>query len=95
MKQFQSAAVMDMQMDTLKSYFAQLPEIARAIGEGYNGVDKIVMLGGDSNQLADNIMNTTTQISEGLAQSLGIDIKTLLASFFGSMAAEKVMDNNV
>ena len=95
MKQFQSAAVMDMQMDTLKSYFAQLPEIARAVGEGYNGVDKIVMLGGDSNQLAGNIMNTTTQISEGLAQSLGIDIKTLMSSFFGSMAAEKVMDNNV
>ena len=94
MKQFQSAAVMDMQMDTLKSYFAQLPEIARAVGEGYNGVDKIVMLGGDSNQLAGNIMNTTTQISEGLAQSLGIDIKTLMSSFFGSMAAEKVMDNN-
>ena len=95
MKQFQSAAVMDMQMDTLKSYFAQLPEIARAVGEGYNGVDKIVMLGGDSNQLAGNIMNTTTQISEGLAQSLGIDIKTLMSSFFGNIAAEKVMDNNV
>ena len=95
MKQFQSAAVMDMQMDALKSYFAQLPETARAVGEGYNGVDKIVMLGGDSNQLAGNIMNTTTQISEGLAQSLGIDIKTLMSSFFGSMAAEKVMDNNV
>lgn len=95
MKQFQSAAVMDMQMDALKSYFSQLPEIARAVGEGYNGVDKIVMLGGDSNQLAGNIMNTTTQISEGLAQSLGIDIKTLMSSFFGSMAAEKVIDNNV
>ena len=94
MKQFQSAAVMDMQMDALKSYFAQLPEIARAVGEGYNGVDKIVMLGGDSNQLAGNIMNTTTQISEGLAQSLGIDIKTLMSSFFGNIAAEKVMDNN-
>ena len=95
MKQFQSAAVMDMQMNTLKAYFEQLPEIARAVGEGYNGVDKIVMLGGDSNQLAGNIMNTTTQISEGLAQSLGIDLKTLMSSFFGSMAAEKVMDNNV
>ena len=81
-------------MDTLKSYFEQLPAIAKAVGEGYNGVDKIVMLGGDSNQLANNIMNTTTQISEGLAQSLGVDLKTLMSSFFGNIAAEKVMDNN-
>lgn len=87
MKQFQSAAVMDMQMDALKSYFAQLPEIARAIGEGYQGVDKIVMLGNDSSQLASNIMNTTTQISEGLSQSIGIDLKTLMAGLIGGKIA--------
>jgi flotillin len=94
MKNFQDAAMKDMQMETLKAYFEQLPEIARAVGEGYHGVDKIVMLGGDSNQLAGNIMNTTTQISEGLGQSLGIDLKTMLSSFFGNIAAEKVLDKN-
>jgi flotillin len=65
-----------------------LPEIARAVGEGYNGVDKIVMLGNDSSQLAGNIMNTTTQISEGLSQSLGIDLKTLLAGIIGGKIAQ-------
>ena len=94
MKQFQDAAMADMQLQAIKAYFEQLPEIAKAIGEGYNGVDKIVMLGGDSTQLAGNIMNTTTQISEGMAQSLGIDLKTLMSSFFGNIAAEKVLDNN-
>ena len=94
MKQFQDAAMADMQLQAIKAYFEQLPEIAKAIGEGYNGVDKIVMLGGDSTQLAGNIMNTTTQISEGMAQSLGIDLKTMMSSFFGNIAAEKVLDNN-
>ena len=94
MKQFQDAAMADMQLQAIKAYFEQLPEIAKAIGEGYNGVDKIVMLGGDSTQLAGNIMNTTTQISEGIAQSLGIDLKTIMSSFFGNIAAEKVLDNN-
>lgn len=94
MKNFQDAAMKDMQMQTIKAYFEQLPAIAQAIGEGYQGVDKIVMLGNDSTQLAGNIMNTTTQISEGLTQSLGIDLKTLISSFFGNIAAEKVLDNN-
>lgn len=94
MKQFQDAAMADMQLQAIKAYFEQLPEIAKAIGEGYNGVDKIVMLGGDSTQLAGNIMNTTTQISEGMAESLGIDLKTMMSSFFGNVAAEKVLDNN-
>ena len=94
MKQFQDAAMTDMQLQAVKAYFEQLPEIAKAIGEGYNGVDKIVMLGGDSTQLAGNILNTTTQISEGMAQSLGIDLKTMMSSFFGNIAAEKVLDNN-
>lgn len=87
MKQYGEAALADMQMQAITKYFEQLPEIARAVGEGYQGVDKIVMLGNDSNQLAGNIMSTTTQISEGLTESLGIDLKTLLAGFLGGKLA--------
>ena len=94
MKNYQDAAMADMQLQAIKAYLEQLPAIAKAIGEGYNGVDKIVMLGGDSTQLASNIMNTATQVSEGMAQSLGIDLKTMMSSFFGNIAAEKVLDNN-
>ena len=88
MKQYGEAAKMDMQMEALKLYFEQLPAIAKAVGEGYQGVDKIVMLGQDSGQLAGNIMSTTTQISEGLSESLGIDLKTVLAGFIGGKAAQ-------
>ena len=87
MKQYGDAAMADMQMNVIKAYFEQLPAIAAAVGEGYQGVDKIVMLGNDSSQLAGNIMNTTTQISEGLSQSIGIDLKSLLAGFLGGKIA--------
>lgn len=87
MKQYGEAAMADMQMEAIKAYFEQLPAIAKAVGEGYQGVDKIVMLGNDSSQLAGNIMSTTTQISEGLSQSIGIDLKSLLAGILGGKIA--------
>lgn len=90
MKQYGEAAKMDMQMEALKLYFEQLPAIAQAVGEGYQGVDKIVMLGNDSGQLAGNIMSTTTQISEGLSQSIGVDLKTLMAGLIGGRVAAAV-----
>ena len=87
MKQYGDAAMADMQIEAIKTYFEQLPAIAKAVGEGYQGVDKIVMLGNDSGQLAGNIMSTTTQISEGLSETLGIDLKSLLAGFMGGKIA--------
>ena len=88
MKLYGEAAMKDMQMEALKTYFEQLPAIAKAVGEGYQGVEKIVMLGQDSGQLAGNIMSTTTQISEGLSESLGLDLKTMLAGFIGGKVAQ-------
>jgi flotillin len=84
MKQYGEAAQNEQMYEVLKAYFAQLPEIAKAVGQGYQGVDKIVMLGEDSGRLAGNIMSTTTQISEGLNESLGIDLKSMLAGMFGA-----------
>ena len=95
MKQYGEAAKMDMELEALKLYFTQLPAIAEAIGKGYNGVDKIVMLGNDSSQLAGNIISTTTQVSEGLSESLGIDLKTVLGSFLGSAMGTRKGDVNL
>ena len=88
MKQYGEAAMADMQMQVAKAYVEQLPQIAKAVGEGYQGVDKIVMLGENSGQLAGNILNTTTQISEGMEQALGIDLKSLLSGFIGGKLAD-------
>ena len=93
MKLYGDAAMADMQMQAIKLYFEQLPAIAKAVGEGYQGVDKIVMLGNDSGQLAGNIMSTTTQISEGLSESIGVDLKSLMAGFLGGKIAIGSEDN--
>ena len=96
MKNYGEAAMADMQMEVLKVYFEQLPAIAKAVGEGYQNVDKIVMLGGESSKLSSDIINNVTQVSEGLSQSLGIDLKTLLAGFVGGkMASSKEVTINV
>ena len=87
MKQYGEAAMADMQMQAITTYFEQLPAIAAAVGEGYKGVDKMYMYGADSGQLAGNIINTTTQISEGMAQGMGIDMKSLLSGLFGAKIA--------
>ena len=84
MKQYGEAAMADMKMEVAKHFADQMPAMAEAIGKGYQGVDKIVMLGNDSGQLAGNILNTTTQISEGMEQALGIDLKGLLSGMFGA-----------
>ena len=87
MAKYGEAAKQDMQLQALKVYFEQLPAIAKAVGEGYQNVDKIYMYGGDTSKLAGDIMTNVTQINEGLSQSMGIDIKSLLAGFVGGKVA--------
>ena len=83
MKQYGEAAQMDMQLQAIKLYFEQLPAIAEAVGKGYQNVDKIYMYGGETSKLAGDIMTNVTQINEGLSQSMGLDMKTLLTGFLG------------
>ncbi len=92
MKQYGEAATMDMQLKALTTYFEQLPAIAKAAGEAYTNVDSIKMFGGDSAQLTGNILNTVTQISDGLGESLGVDVKALLAGFLGATLQNKGKD---
>ena len=83
MAAYGDAAKQDMQLQALKVYFEQLPAIAKAVGDGYQNVDKIMMFGGESSKLAGDIMTNVSQVSEGLSESLGIDLKSLLAGLVG------------
>ena len=95
MAAYGDAAKQDMQLQALKVYFEQLPAIAEAVGKGYTNVESIKMFGGDTSKLAGDIMTNVTQVSDGLAESLGIDLKTLLAGFMGgSMANGKSVTVN-
>ncbi len=77
MKKYGEAAVLEM-------YFAALPEIARNVAEPLSKVDKITMYGeGNSARLIQDIVQSTTQVSDGLTEGIGLDLKSLLAGFVG------------
>lgn len=81
MKQMGEAAVLEM-------YFKAMPEIARNIAEPLAKVDKITMYGdGNSSKLMKDIMGTLTQVTDGLKESTGIDLQTVLSSFAGAKMA--------
>lgn len=96
LKEYGDSARMQMQLDVIQTLFLQMPAIAEAAGKAYSNVDKIYMYGGESSKLQENVMNNVVQVSEGLAQSLGIDLKSLLAGVLGSkMIGSKEVNVNV
>lgn len=96
MKNYQDAAIIDMQLEALKLYFEKLPAIASAVASPLSQVDKIYMYGeGNTSKLTGDIMTTVTQVSEGLSESMGIDLKTVLSSFLGSSLSKKEVNVEV
>ena len=90
MKEYGEAAMADMQLEVSKAFISQLPAIMAAAGQAYTNVDSIYMYGGESSKLTEDIMKNVTQVSEGLSQSLGIDLKQVANAFIGSAMAEKI-----
>ena len=81
MKKYGEAAVVEMIMHAM-------PEIAKNIAEPLSKVDKITMYGeGNSAKLIQDIVNGTTQVTEGMTQGLGLDLKSILAGFLGGKIA--------
>lgn len=81
MKKYGEAAVIEIVMNAL-------PEIAKNIAEPLSKVDKITMYGeGNNTKMISDIVNSTTQASEGLMSGMGIDLKTLLTGFLGGKIA--------
>ena len=60
------------------------------VAEPLSKVDKITMYGeGNSAKLLADIVNGTTQVTEGISAGMGIDIKSLiLGALGGKMAAD-------
>lgn len=84
MKKYGEAAVVEMVVGVL-------PEIARGIAEPLSKVDKITMYGeGNAAKLLEDIVNGTTQVTEGLTAGLGIDFKALLAGMLGGKLANEI-----
>lgn len=83
MKKYGDAAILEM-------YFKSLPDIAKNVASPLQNVDKITMYGdGNNSRLVGDITKSVTQISDGLNDSLGVDIKSLLIGALGNKILDK------
>ena len=72
----------------LEMYLTALPEVVKNAATPLAQTDKIVMYGdGNSTKLVSDVMNSTSQIMEGMKESTGIDLGSLIAGFVGGKAA--------
>ena len=72
----------------LEMYLSALPEVVKNAASPLAQTDKIVMYGdGNSTKLVRDVMNSSNQIIEGMKESTGIDLTSLLAGFVGGKAA--------
>ncbi|MDD4113534.1 MAG: hypothetical protein PHC56_10975, partial [Herbinix sp.] len=66
-----------------------MPEIAKNVAQPLSKVDKITMYGeGNNTKLIQDIVNGTTQVTEGVTSGLGIDLKAIIAGFLGGKVAQ-------
>ena len=81
MKKYSDAAIMEM-------YFNALPEVARNVAAPLNNVDRITMYGdGNSTKMVKDIVNTMSQVTEGISESTGINLQSLISGFLGGKMA--------
>ena len=72
----------------LEMYLNALPEVVKNAASPLAKTDKIVMYGeGNSTKLVRDVMNSTDQIMQGVKESVGIDLSSLLAGFLGGKVA--------
>ena len=88
LKEYGDAARQQMELETIKVLYEQLPAIAEAIGKGYAGAD-IHLIGNDSGQLAGNMMGNITQIIEGFKGATGVDPMSVISGMLGAKIADK------
>ena len=75
----------------LEMYLNALPEVVKYVAAPLAQTDRIVMYGdGNSTKMVKDVMNSTSQIMEGVKESTGIDLASVLAGFAGGNALKEV-----
>ena len=78
MKKYGEGAILEM-------YFKALPEIAKNVAEPLSKIDKITMYGADgTSNLVSNITQTISKISDGVQDSTGLDLKSVITGYLGN-----------
>ena len=76
-KKMSDASIIEMTM-------AALPQIVANAAAPLTNIDKITLYGsGDTTKLVSDVMNSTTQIMEGIKGATGLDISSLIAGYLG------------
>ena len=79
----------------LEMYLQALPEVVKNAAAPLSRTDKIVMYGdGNATKVVKDVMTSANQIMEGVKESTGIDITSLLAGVVGGKVAAKACANN-
>ena len=80
MQKMQEAAVLQM-------YFEVLPEIAKAVAEPLSSVGNITMYGeGNAAKMIEDVTKSTNQISSGMLEGIGVDLRSMINSFITGKA---------
>ena len=86
MQKMNQAAILEM-------YFKAMPEIAKNIAEPLTKVDKITMYGdGNSSKLTGDIIKTLTQVSNGVQETVGINLSDVINKFINNNAVMETAD---
>ncbi len=86
MAKMKEAAVLEM-------YFKVLPEIAKNVAKPLENVEAITMYGeGNTSKMIEDITKATTQITTGLSDGLGVDIKSMISGFLGGKVSSRKPD---
>lgn len=81
MQKMQEAAILEM-------YFNVLPDIAKNIATPLGSIDKITMYGeGNTSKLVGDLTKSLNQITSGVGDGVGVDLKSLVAGVLGGKLA--------
>lgn len=76
----------------LEMYLAALPEVVKNAAEPLSRTDKIVMYGdGNATKIVKDVMNSAGQIMDGVKESTGIDLNSLITGVIGGKIAAKAV----
>ena len=74
----------------IEMYHAALPEVVKNAAEPLAQTDRIVMYGdGNATRLVRDVMNSAGQVIEGVKESTGIDLTSIVGGMLGAKAVSK------
>ena len=77
----------------LEMYLSALPEVVKNAAEPLSRTDKIVMYGdGNATKVVKDVMQSASQIMEGVKESTGIDVNALISGVIGGKVAAKASE---